>query len=76
MTFGLIAGSVLAHEQYGPLFFLDPKVLLSFLMWVVYVVLLFTRWNSGWRGRAALSWRPSRSSSRWARGLRTPQQRA
>jgi ABC-type uncharacterized transport system permease subunit len=53
MTIGLLAGSILAHEQYGPMYFLDPKVLLSLLMWGVYVVLLFTRWNSGWRGRKA-----------------------
>jgi ABC-type transport system involved in cytochrome c biogenesis permease subunit len=53
MTFGLIAGSVLAIEKYGPLFFTDPKILLSFLMWIVYMLLLYTRWNSGWRGRRA-----------------------
>lgn len=53
MTIGLIAGSILAHEQYGPMYFLDAKVLLSLLMWGVYVVLLYTRWNSGWRGRKA-----------------------
>jgi ABC-type transport system involved in cytochrome c biogenesis permease subunit len=53
MTFGLIAGSVLAIEKYGPLFFTDPKILLSFLMWFVYLLLLYTRWSSGWRGRRA-----------------------
>ena len=34
-------------------FFLDPKILLSLLMWAMYMLLLFTRWNSGWRGRRA-----------------------
>lgn len=53
MTLGLIAGSVLAHEQYGPKYFTDPKVLLSLLMWGVYMLLLYTRWSSGWRGRRA-----------------------
>jgi ABC-type uncharacterized transport system permease subunit len=53
MTIGLIAGSVLAHEQYGPAYFADPKVLLSLLMWGVYMILLYTRWSSGWRGRKA-----------------------
>lgn len=53
MTLGLIAGSVLAHEQFGPAYFSDPKVLLSMLMWGVYMILLYTRWNSGWRGRKA-----------------------
>src|SRR5256885_13268702 len=32
---------------------LDPKILLSLLMWAMYMLLLFTRWNSGWRGRRA-----------------------
>lgn len=53
MTIGLIAGSVLAHEQFGPAYFSDPKVLLSLLMWGVYMLLLYTRWSSGWRGRKA-----------------------
>jgi len=53
MTFGLIAASVLAIAKYGPFFFTDPKILLSFIMWVVYLLLLYTRWNSGWRGRRA-----------------------
>src|SRR3569833_126928 len=53
MTFGLVAGSVLAENKFGAMFFADPKVLLSLIMWVVYMVLLYTRWNSGWRGRKA-----------------------
>ena len=53
MTLGLVAGSVLAIEKYGPLFFYDPKILLSFVMWAVYMLLLYTRWSSGWRGRRA-----------------------
>ena len=53
MTFGLLAGSVLAQAQFGPMYFLDPKILLSLLMWVVYMVLLYTRWSSGWRGKRA-----------------------
>lgn len=53
MTLGLVAGSVIAQNRFGAGYFLDPKVLLSLLMWVVYLVLLFTRWNSGWRGRRA-----------------------
>lgn len=53
MTLGLAAGSVLAEAKFGPKYFLDPKVLISLLMWGVYIVLLYTRWNSGWRGRKA-----------------------
>jgi ABC-type transport system involved in cytochrome c biogenesis permease subunit len=53
MTLGLAAGSVLAIDKYGPYFFYDPKILLSFLMWIVYMLLLYMRWSSGWRGRRA-----------------------
>ena len=53
MTLGLITGSVVAITTYGRVDFLDPKILLSVLMWAVYMVMVFTRWNSGWRGRRA-----------------------
>ena len=53
MTLGLIAGMVVAQATFGHLDFLDPKILLSTLMWAVYMVMLFTRWNAGWRGRRA-----------------------
>ena len=33
--------------------FRDPKILLSLLTWAVYLILLYTRWNAGWRGRRA-----------------------
>lgn len=53
MTLGLIAGSILAEETGGSGRFHDPKILLSILMWAVYMVLLYTRWSAGWRGRRA-----------------------
>ncbi len=55
MTLGLITGSVVAitTPSIGRVDFLDPKILLSVLMWAVYMVMVFTRWNSGWRGRRA-----------------------
>ena len=53
MTLGLIAGTVVAQSTYGRIDLLDPKILLSILMWAVYLVLLFIRWNAGWRGRRA-----------------------
>jgi ABC-type uncharacterized transport system permease subunit len=53
MTLGLIAGMVVAQATFGHLDFLDPKILLSTLMWAVYMILLYTRWNAGWRGRRA-----------------------
>jgi len=53
MTLGLITGSIVAMTTYGRIDFSDPKILLSLLMWAVYMVMVFTRWNSGWRGRRA-----------------------
>jgi ABC-type uncharacterized transport system permease subunit len=53
MTVGLLAGAVVAQERYGPTYFTDPKVLLSLLMWGVYLVLLYIRWSAGWRGKKA-----------------------
>jgi ABC-type uncharacterized transport system permease subunit len=53
MTLGLITGSIVAMSAYGRVDFLDPKILLSVLMWAVYMLMVFTRWNSGWRGRRA-----------------------
>lgn len=53
MTLGLIAGTVIAENTYGRVDLLDPKIMLSVLMWAVYLVMVYTRWNAGWRGRKA-----------------------
>ncbi len=53
MTLGLVAGVVVAESTYGTLNYFDPKIYLSLLMWAVYLVMLYTRWSSGWRGRRA-----------------------
>jgi ABC-type uncharacterized transport system permease subunit len=53
MTLGLLVGSLLAQESVGPAYFFDAKVLLSFAMWVLYVVLLYIRRSAGLRGRRA-----------------------
>jgi ABC-type uncharacterized transport system permease subunit len=54
MTLGLAAGSLIAQEQVGAAYFADPKVLLSFVMWGLYVALLFIRRSTGLRGRRAV----------------------
>jgi len=45
MTLGLAPGR---HRpaSVGPAYFKDSKVVLSVLMWVVYLILVYTRWNS------------------------------
>lgn len=53
MTAGLFAGSLIAQEQVGIRYFADPKILLSFVMWGLYVAILFIRRSSGLRGRRA-----------------------
>jgi len=54
MTAGLLAGSMIAQEKYGPTYFVDPKVLLSFALWGCYVCMIFIRRNVGVRGRRAV----------------------
>jgi ABC-type uncharacterized transport system permease subunit len=54
MTVGLVLGAVLVQEtSLGASYFLDPKVVASFAMWGVYVLLLFLRSKAGLRGRRA-----------------------
>ena len=54
MTVGLVIGSVLAQETVlGAAYFRDPKVIASFVMWAIYVLLLFLRNTKGLRGRKA-----------------------
>ncbi|HVC45833.1 MAG TPA: cytochrome c biogenesis protein CcsA [Terracidiphilus sp.] len=54
MTVGLVIGAALVQETpLGAAYFLDPKILLSFAMWVAYVALLFIRRAAGLRGRKA-----------------------
>lgn len=53
MTLGLIAGSIVAESAYGKVDLLDPKILLSVLMWAVYLLMVYTRLEAGWRGRRA-----------------------
>ena len=54
MTAGLLIGSALAEQLYGPAFFSDPKILLAFAMWFAYCTMIFIRRHSGLRGRRAV----------------------
>ncbi|HUA93866.1 MAG TPA: cytochrome c biogenesis protein CcsA [Terracidiphilus sp.] len=54
MTVGLIIGAVLVQEtDLGAAYFLDPKVVASFISWIFYVLLLLVRRSAGLRGRRA-----------------------
>ncbi len=54
MTGGLLIGSALAASEYGAVYFRDPKVLLSFAMWLVFVAMIAIRRSAGLRGRRAV----------------------
>lgn len=54
MTIGLFLGVMLVQEtDLGARYFLDPKVLASFVSWGFYVLLLLVRRSAGLRGRRA-----------------------
>jgi ABC-type uncharacterized transport system permease subunit len=54
MTAGLLIGSLIAQQIHGPTYFLDPKIILSFAMWLAYVGMIYIRRHSGLRGRRAI----------------------
>ncbi|MFQ5926114.1 MAG: inner membrane protein YpjD [Terriglobia bacterium] len=53
ITIGLLVGTLGAANSWGKGWLLDPKVLLSFTLWVVYLLLVYSRVGIGWRGRKA-----------------------
>jgi cytochrome c-type biogenesis protein CcsB len=53
ITLGLIAGSFWAFVEWGTRWVVDPKIILAFATWMIYLVMIFTRWTIGWRGRKA-----------------------
>jgi ABC-type uncharacterized transport system permease subunit len=54
MTAGLLIGSVIAQADYGAAYFRDPKILLTFVLWLAYIAMIFIRRASGLRGRRAV----------------------
>jgi ABC-type uncharacterized transport system permease subunit len=54
MTAGLLIGSVIAQQDYGLVYFRDPKILLAFVLWIAYVAMIFIRRAAGLRGRRAV----------------------
>lgn len=54
MTAGLLIGALIAQADYGPMYFADPKILLTFVLWIAYVAMIFIRRSSGLRGRRAV----------------------
>ena len=53
LTVGLLLGVLSAQRAWGSVITFDPLALFSFLMWVVYAVILVARAMGHWRGRRA-----------------------
>ncbi len=53
ITLGLILGMINASASWGDGWLGDPKVMLSFVLWVIYLLLVYSRVGVGWRGRKA-----------------------
>lgn len=53
ITAGLILGFIFARIAWGTFWSWDPKEVWSFIVWLVYAVLLHGRLSSEWRGRKA-----------------------
>lgn len=53
ITTGLILGFIFAKIAWGSFWSWDPKEVWSFIVWLVYAVLLHGRLSSEWRGRKA-----------------------
>ena len=53
ITLGIVTGALWASSVWGPGWSRDPKIALSFVSWIIYLLLLVTRWSAGWRGRKA-----------------------
>ncbi|MBI2957076.1 MAG: cytochrome c biogenesis protein CcsA [Acidobacteria bacterium] len=53
ITLGLLLGAVGAAHEWGPGWVSDPKVAVSFLLWLIYLLLILARVSVGWRGRKA-----------------------
>ncbi|MBI4461608.1 MAG: cytochrome c biogenesis protein CcsA [Acidobacteria bacterium] len=53
ITIGLLVGTLGAAHAWGQGWLRDPKVTLSFILWVVYLLLIYSRVGMGWRGRRA-----------------------
>jgi ABC-type transport system involved in cytochrome c biogenesis permease subunit len=53
ITVGIIIGSVWACVEMGTRWITDPRIVISFVTWGIYLALIFFRRSAGWRGRKA-----------------------
>ena len=53
ITLAVIAGSIWAFIESGTRWIAEPKIVVSLVTWVFYLLLVFLRVSAGWRGRKA-----------------------
>jgi cytochrome c-type biogenesis protein CcsB len=53
ITLGIISGALWAQTVWGTVWSGDPKILLSFFTWLIYLLLIHYRLIQGWRGKKA-----------------------
>jgi cytochrome c-type biogenesis protein CcsB len=56
MTLGILSGALWAQQQPpvpGATWMADPKILIAFLTWFIYLLLIHYRLIAGWRGKKA-----------------------
>jgi ABC-type uncharacterized transport system permease subunit len=53
ITLAVIAGSTWASIESGTRWISDPRIIISLVTWVLYLVIVFFRVTAGWRGRRA-----------------------
>ncbi len=51
LTLAITSGMALAHQTRGEYWLWDAKGITALVAWVLYVILLVTRWRAGWGGR-------------------------
>jgi ABC-type uncharacterized transport system permease subunit len=53
ITLSIIAGATWAFVELQQGWLTEPKIVISFITWGIYMALVFARVNAGWRGRKA-----------------------
>jgi cytochrome c-type biogenesis protein CcsB len=51
LTIGIMTGSIWAHYAWGSYWSWDPKETWSFITWILYAIMLHSRFVRGWRGK-------------------------
>jgi cytochrome c-type biogenesis protein CcsB len=51
LTIGIMTGSIWAHYAWGSYWSWDPKETWSLITWLIYAILLHSRYIRGWRGK-------------------------